>query len=123
MHRTASARGEGANAYRSARRDIAQGQRWQAAKAVRLRNRDIAYYVGDVAEYPLSLWSERSVQKDPSMTKCKVGQRLRQRVGDRIVEAVASYDDGRKHDWTYIDNAEPAGRHWLATMLIGWYPI
>ena len=57
------------------------------------------------------------------MTKCEVGQRLRQRVGGRIVEAVASYDDGHEHDWLFIDTSEPAGRHRLAVMLRGWYPI
>lgn len=57
------------------------------------------------------------------MTKCDVGQRLRQRAGWRIIEAVGMYDDGREHDWIFIDTGELAGRHRLAAMLIGWYPI
>ena len=37
------------------------------------------------------------------MTNCNVGQRLKQRRGTRIIEAVASYDDGREHGWMFID--------------------
>jgi hypothetical protein len=56
------------------------------------------------------------------MTKCDVGQRLKERIGSRIIEAVATYDDGREHDWKDVDNGEYMGRHRLALMLRCWFP-
>jgi len=59
-----------------------------------------------------SSWSSAPCARDYlSMTKCEVGQRLRERAGSCIVEAVESYNDGREHDWIFIDTGELAGRH------------